>query len=297
MSSPQDTYPLPRHPSETQRLNAQHHHLVNDVFAGHLIHPTILSSLQKTRGGNIRIADISCGTGIWLLETVQFLKQSNQVSGDGFDISSLQFPSTSEKKDTNVEFHVSDAADPQGAGKEFDGVFDIVNIRLMHVNLSTPSQWRQAVHNAIQMLKPAGEGWIQWQDWDCSAVQIFSLVPNARKSALEELASGYRDFLKKERCTDQTEKIGEYLVEEGCVDVRVERFLTGTSEHGRKFATGTMGRSWPHLLRGTLCKVEGSGWNEVRVGRLERDVEGELEAGEAWVKGEFMWYVGRRGWV
>ncbi|KXT16463.1 hypothetical protein AC579_1783 [Pseudocercospora musae] len=62
-----DNYALPRHPSKTQRLNAQHHHLVNDVFA----------------------ADIFRGTGTWLLETFQFLTKhtSGHVSGDGFNIS------------------------------------------------------------------------------------------------------------------------------------------------------------------------------------------------------------------
>lgn len=73
---------------------------------------------------------------------------------DGFDISGDQFPPRSELQSQfgdRVQFHVHDAADPEGVPAEFEGVFDIVAIRLMHINL-IGKQWDQAVKNVVSML-------------------------------------------------------------------------------------------------------------------------------------------------
>lgn len=143
-STEQDLYGLPRDATETWRLNEQHAFLTK-VFT-FLVHPSISMNAES-----LRVADVSCGSGVWLTDVARHYPYTKC---DGFDISSSQFPRAEELQSTfghRVNFHVRDAADASGPGNEFVGVFDVVAVRLMHINI-VGDQWERAVRNAVSML-------------------------------------------------------------------------------------------------------------------------------------------------
>lgn len=122
---------------EHERLNRQHNLIQQTFLNNQLIHPTIaLSSLQ---GG---IADVACGTGIWLEEMAHALShlhtQANSKDEErlkstsvnsmpqfvGFDMNAAAFP---ENPTAGIQLVQHDCTEPFDA--RYLGQFDLVNIR------------------------------------------------------------------------------------------------------------------------------------------------------------------------
>jgi len=122
---------------EHERLNRQHNLIQQTFLNNQLIHPTIpLSSLQ---GG---IADVACGTGIWLEEMAHALshrdtqansKNKEQVESSsanlmpqfvGFDMNAAAFP---KNPAAGIRLVQHDCTEPFDA--RYLGQFDLVNIR------------------------------------------------------------------------------------------------------------------------------------------------------------------------
>ena len=122
-------------------MNEQHFRLEKSF--GFLVHPAI--PLDKNKSG-IRIADIATGTGIWLTEAARGLPDSWQF--DGFDISSAQFPSSSELL-PNVSFYGQNAL--KAFPEKCHGYYDVICIRLLHVALGN-EDWEKVITNLKQCL-------------------------------------------------------------------------------------------------------------------------------------------------
>ena len=88
---------------------------------GYLLHPNI-----DTNQEHLRIADIACGTGIWLIETARSVPASTQL--DGFDISADQFPDKGWLPQ-NVTLSTLDSLAP--LPNHLVGKYDIVHIGLV----------------------------------------------------------------------------------------------------------------------------------------------------------------------
>lgn len=88
---------------------------------GYLLHPNI-----DTNKEYLRIADIACGTGIWLIETARSVPASTQL--DGFDISAAQFPDKGWLPQ-NVTLSILDSLAP--LPEHLVGKYDIVHIGLV----------------------------------------------------------------------------------------------------------------------------------------------------------------------
>ncbi len=132
---------LSRNREESQRLDAQHH-FSRALAHGHLIQPTIpLSGLWN-------IADIGCGTGIWLREAVQELGRLGEARNfTGFDISGRQFP---KENIQGVDFVLHDVVEPFPL--QYHGHFDIVNVRLLSYALKAQDLGK-AVENIVSILR------------------------------------------------------------------------------------------------------------------------------------------------
>lgn len=136
-----EAYMPSRNHEESQRLDAQHHFL-RALAHGHLIQPSIPQS------GLCNIADIGCGTGIWLREAAQELgTPENPIKFTGFDISAQQFP---QENIQGVEFVVHDVVEPFPL--QHHGNFDMVNVRLLSYALEA-QDLEKAVENIIQILR------------------------------------------------------------------------------------------------------------------------------------------------
>ena len=87
---------------------------------GYLLHPSI--PIYKE---GLQIADVACGTGIWLLDVARTLPASAKL--DGYDISSEQFPAK-EWLPKNVTLKTLNALD--SVPDTLRGKYDIVHISL-----------------------------------------------------------------------------------------------------------------------------------------------------------------------
>ena len=136
-----EAYMLSRDHDESQRLDAQHH-FCRALAHGHLIQPSILES------GLRDVADVGCGTGIWLREAAQELAtQNDRVDFTGFDISAQQFP---KDRIHGVDFVVHDAVEPFPL--QYHEKYDLVQVRLLSYALKA-QDLQNAVENIVSILR------------------------------------------------------------------------------------------------------------------------------------------------
>lgn len=83
---------------------------------------------------------------IWLRELAKSLPASSQL--DGFDLSDSMF--NRENLPGNIEFHNQNFLEP--FGEHFLGKYDVVNVRVMVVALSS-DEWEPAVRNLMTLLR------------------------------------------------------------------------------------------------------------------------------------------------
>jgi SAM-dependent methyltransferase len=166
-----DNYILSRSHLAACRLNLQHF-LWRETF-GFTIEPSIPVSLQ-----NPTIADICCGTALWVLDAAKLLPNSQLY---GFDIDLSQAPSQAWLP-KNISLHqwdIFEDIDPAWVAK-----FDIIHIRLLVLVLS-PEKIQRFVRNVYSMLVPGG--WVQWDELDCVGMHVKKLRPDIVSPALNEI--------------------------------------------------------------------------------------------------------------
>ncbi|KAJ5369863.1 uncharacterized protein N7496_005955, partial [Penicillium cataractarum] len=152
-------YLLPRHAAERERLEKQFKAWQANI--GYLLHPAI------TQHDRMRVADVGTGTGIWLLQLADVLPSSCQL--DGFDISDALLPEKSTLPE-NITFYLQNFLQP--FPEQFLGKYDVVNVRVMVVALSS-DEWEPAVRNLMTLLRPGGH--LQWVD--CAAHECIVKAP------------------------------------------------------------------------------------------------------------------------
>ncbi|KAI2790288.1 hypothetical protein POX_d05797 [Penicillium oxalicum] len=141
-------YLLVRDAAEKERLEMQFR--LWQSHLGYLLHPTI------EQHEHMRIADVGTGTGAWLRELAAVVPETCQL--DGFDISDDLFYKSLTQR-TNLSFHLQNVLQP--FPEEFVGKYDVVNVRLLAVALSS-NEWPTAVRNVVALLRPGGH--LQWSD-------------------------------------------------------------------------------------------------------------------------------------
>ena len=156
-----DTYVLGRDFAASNRLALQHF-LMKQIL-GFNLHPNVLP--LKT---SAKVADIACGSCLWLQEVSQELPQT--VSLNGFDISLAQCP-PSEWLPQNVSLRKWNVFDEP----PFDilGTFDLVHLRFVGL-LVTDNDGSRLVHQIAKLLKP--NGMLQWDEYENSS--MFIKTPN-----------------------------------------------------------------------------------------------------------------------
>ncbi|KJZ77765.1 hypothetical protein HIM_02942 [Hirsutella minnesotensis 3608] len=145
-----DDYILTRDAEESIRLDALH--LLTKSHLNYLLHPSI--PIRK----DMRIADVGCGSAIWLLDLSCSVPESVQL--DGYDISDKQFPQ-GQLLPPNVSLGLLDSF--QDPPPELRGRYDVVHLRAFVVVLRKRDV-NLVISNAMKMLRPGG--YIQWEDAD-----------------------------------------------------------------------------------------------------------------------------------
>ena len=110
---------------EDRRLNSQHEVIKHGILDGELIHPSI-----PTLGPKSAIADLGCGTGVWLDDVANMLFADGHASKEspakliGFDTNPHAFNPSPAPGIQLVEHDCT-----QAFNAKYIGLFDLVNIR------------------------------------------------------------------------------------------------------------------------------------------------------------------------
>lgn len=156
---------------EDRRLNSQHHDIKHAILEGHLIHPSIPKS-QITA-----IADLACGTGVWLEDTASTLfadRKPSTADGSspfliGFDVNAHAF---NPHPTHNVQLVQHDCTKPFDLS--YIGRFDLVNMRGLAYAL-TSEAFSHVIDNAIQLLRPGG--YLQWLETETRLFKVYPETP------------------------------------------------------------------------------------------------------------------------
>jgi SAM-dependent methyltransferase len=196
----------------SHRLNHQHEVLVNAL--GFIVHPSITVNDEP----GFRIADVGCGSGAWIKDLA---KQFKHVEFDGFDIAQRTLPLDEELNGFagRMRFHVQNAVIKGGFGAEYDGKFDVVATRLMHISI-LGEDWERAVDNIFAMLKPGG--YVQWIDWIAQTPKVVQSRPGGEITAMRRLLEGWHAFLQS-RDNGATALLAQTLTKKGFEDVSALR--------------------------------------------------------------------------
>ncbi|MCJ1303443.1 hypothetical protein MMC08_006253 [Hypocenomyce scalaris] len=155
-------YVFSRNAAASVRLYFQH--WMWRYQTGYLLHPEI--PLDKE---GLKIADIACGTGIWLIELAKTLPAATQL--DGYDISSAQFP-PKEWWPKNVNLQTLDALG--AVPEELVGKYDVVHVGLLCVVVRNEDP-APVLKHLMALLKPGG--YLQWDENDGGSARATPVDP------------------------------------------------------------------------------------------------------------------------
>ncbi|KAF2225763.1 hypothetical protein BDZ85DRAFT_279423 [Elsinoe ampelina] len=151
MANSSDDYPIPRGVIDSVRLNVGH--LLWKKEFPWVVHPSVPLKGRE----NLRIADVGCGTGLWVLEAYEEFPHAEAV--EGLDIALHQAPAK-HLLPGNVKFSYFNAY--EDVPEQFIGRYDLIHARFLLALVKNDDPIP-----LVQMLKP--DGYIQWNetDWEC----------------------------------------------------------------------------------------------------------------------------------
>ena len=161
-----DTYVLGRDFRSASRLNYEHY-LWRETL-GYNLHPFIAGPASSQP--RLCIADVACGTGIWLSQTASEYGITEAAVCHGYDINLSQIPPREWLPENVTRFREWDLYDEPT--EDMRGVYDVVHIRLVLVVVRADAV-RNVVRNLMKLLKPGG--WLQWDELDVERSYVLRL--------------------------------------------------------------------------------------------------------------------------
>ncbi|KAL9631339.1 MAG: hypothetical protein Q9164_005948 [Protoblastenia rupestris] len=207
-SPPQDSYILARDFRSASRLNYEHY-LWKETL-GYNLHPLILNSLTPTANANGTtaattppqplIADIACGTAIWLRQVAQSLPHTQL---HGFDISLAQCPPT-QWLPSQITLREWDLfSEPP---EDLLGHYDVIHVRLLLVVVRNEDS-DPVLRQLLRLLKPGG--YLQWDELDVSGSFILRAEEGVEAPVMEGMLGALRQKAKwVDRLAERAEECG-----------------------------------------------------------------------------------------
>ncbi|KAH7394356.1 hypothetical protein BKA66DRAFT_567306 [Pyrenochaeta sp. MPI-SDFR-AT-0127] len=174
---------------EDKRLNSQHDVIKHAILGGHLIHPSIPLSATQTS-----IADIACGTGIWLDDVRKTHFADVPAYEDsapflvGFDVNAHAFDHSIASAVKLIEHDCT-----KEFPSEYIGRFDLVNMRGLAYAVPRES-FSHLISNAIKLLRPGG--YLQWLETETRLFRQYPLTADFTE-AIDKInvERGYRGLV------------------------------------------------------------------------------------------------------
>nr|POF13360.1 n-methyltransferase tcpn [Quercus suber] len=143
-------------------------------------------------GPTASVADVACGTALWLVEVGRQIGPSSDLHG--FDINLNQAP-PAQWLPKNLKLHSWNLF--EDVPQEFVGAFDIVHVRLITV-LIKDNDPRKVMQNLYKLLKPGG--YLQWDEVDVFRSFVVKAYPELEVPYMEAWC-GWMSNPKKEHLT------------------------------------------------------------------------------------------------
>ena len=170
-------YALGRDYAAATRLNAQYYMWKETI--GFDIHPNIPVATAEARYQQpLQIADVGCGTAIWLRSVAQSLPHARL---DGFDISLAQCPPLQWFPHNIRSLREWDVY--QAPPVELQGRYDIVHARLLFVVVQDGDP-APMIRNMMLLLKPGG--YLQWDELDVAQSFVLKVEEGVEAAVMEE---------------------------------------------------------------------------------------------------------------
>lgn len=189
-------YCLGRGFASTAGLNLQHS-LVQRLLDGRLLDPSV-----DYTAPNLMIADIPCGTCLWLLDLARKVHPTTKL--DGFDINLLQGPPAPWLP---LAISVSKLDLFQDVPDHLVGRYDIVHVSLV-VCFVDDNHIGDIVHRLVKLLKPGGH--IEWLEFAISDTEFLGPDPAYAPKALPKAVEQLWDIVGW-TCPEWPRKLGEVL--------------------------------------------------------------------------------------
>ncbi|KAI0191588.1 hypothetical protein F4808DRAFT_443915 [Astrocystis sublimbata] len=157
-------YALMRDCDASSRLTAQHYLWKN--LLGFLLHPDV-----PTARGDLKVADVATGNGIWLQDLAEDIPMSTDLHG--FDIS-LDQVDPRPWLQANIHMHTWNIFEEPPT--QFLSYFDIVHVRLITVVVQNNDPV-PIIKNLTKLLKPGGH--LQWDEVDTIGCSIKTVPGNS----------------------------------------------------------------------------------------------------------------------
>ncbi|KAL8900437.1 MAG: hypothetical protein Q9192_001069 [Flavoplaca navasiana] len=170
-------YALGRDYAAATRLNAQYYMWKETL--GFDVHPDIPTARSEVLDQQpIHIADVGCGTAIWLRSVAQSLPHARL---DGFDISLAQCPPLPWLPQNIRSLREWDVY--QAPPVELQGRYDIVHARLLFV-VVRDGDTTPMIRNMMLLLKPGG--YLQWDELNVAQSYVLKVDETVPAAIMEE---------------------------------------------------------------------------------------------------------------
>ncbi|RAK95951.1 class I SAM-dependent methyltransferase [Aspergillus ibericus CBS 121593] len=173
---------------------------------GYLLHPQI-----PIKDG-YRVADVACGTGIWLIDLA---REHPGVQCDGYDISTEQYPAAGWLP-PNVRLETLDLLKP--IPEALRGQYDIVHVGLVVLVVENDDP-TTVLENLLALLKPGG--YLQWDESDFGGLETSSPDASIPHEALDEVKQRVLGSLLAAKQVDfhWVRHLGQYFRDRGATVV------------------------------------------------------------------------------
>jgi ubiquinone/menaquinone biosynthesis C-methylase UbiE len=153
---------------EKRRLWNQHTNVFMPITGGLL--PDVIRTHLESSSSSPAVADIACGTGVWLLDLAKELPPTSRL--DGYDFDTSKFPEENSVL-SNIRLRFANALEPFPA--EVQGIYGLVHVRLVMFGLKA-EQWELMATNLFRLLKPGG--YLLWDELDYSTWTCIPMTKN-----------------------------------------------------------------------------------------------------------------------
>ncbi|EHA22134.1 hypothetical protein CBS63078_3260 [Aspergillus niger] len=206
-------------PARNFRSSARLHlqHLLYQNTLGYLLEPAVEKAVTAARQP-LKIADLACGNGIWLIDLhAQLAKNNITAQLDGFDINPVNFPAAAYLPASISLQQLDVLAKP--LPENLLGAYDVVHIRAF-ASIVPDSNLAPILSVASSLLKPGG--YLQWEENRGDLFLVEAPAPEISTAACDRVVQVLKGGLQAKGISNAwIDELDTHLAQFGLQDTRL----------------------------------------------------------------------------